>query len=95
MCGPFSPLQNINKAKSQELHDKIVADQREHAKVSAWIAKIERWQRKVNKGMWVGEQPDKCGSWNLKCTQEMQQENHNSRLDMCAEDLKDPNNRLP
>ena len=65
MCGPFSSLQHINKSKSPELCNKIVREQREHAKLAAWIAKIEKWQTQENKGLWVGEQPHKCGSWDL------------------------------
>ena len=65
MCGPFSSMQNINMSKGPELRNKILAEQREHAKVSAWIAKIERWQRTVNRGEWLGEQPHNCGSWQL------------------------------
>ena len=67
------------------------------AKLIDWTAKQERWQRDVNKGHWLGEQPEKCGSWNLRQTQEMQRENYNNVFDMCNEDaagLKDlPTNR--
>ena len=35
MCGPFSSIQNINLSKGPELRNKILAEQREHAKVSA------------------------------------------------------------
>ena len=69
MCSPFSSLQNLNLAKGGELRDRVLHDQREHAKVSAWISQIEKWQRKVNKGMWIGELPHKCGSWKLQCLQ--------------------------
>ena len=95
MCSPFSSLQHINLSKSPELRNKILAEQREHAKVNAWIAKIEKWQRTVNKGMWLGEQPHKCGSWKLACMQEMQRVNHNTYFDMCSEGLKDPDSGLP
>ena len=44
MCSPFSSLQDVNLAKGEELGNKILKEQREHAKVSAWIAKIGRWQ---------------------------------------------------
>ena len=43
--------------------------------------------------MWLGEQPERCGSWDLRATQEMQRENWNTVFDMCNEDaagLKDP-----
>ena len=95
MCSPFSSMQSINLSKGGELRDKVLHDQREHAKVSAWISQIERWQRKVNKGMWIGEQPHKCGSWNLQSLQEMQRESYNACMDMCTEDPKDPYNSLP
>ena len=49
MCSPFSALQRTKVAKGGDLADRILKDQREHAKVSAWIAKIERWQRTQNK----------------------------------------------
>ena len=88
-------MQNINLSKGGDLRNRILHAQREHAKVSAWIAKIERWQRKVNKGMWVGEQPKACGSWNLRCTQEMQRENYNTCLDMCTEDDFDRKLKAP
>ena len=81
--------------KSEELKQRILQEQREHAKVSAWIARIERWQRTVNKGHWLGEQPDTCGSWILPCLQEMQRENLNTSFDMCTEGLQDPLNKLP
>ena len=51
MRSPFSSLQHINLSKSTELRNKSLAGQCEHAKVNAWIAKIEKWQRTVNKGM--------------------------------------------
>ena len=72
MCSPFSSIQPLNLAKGGELRNRILQEQREHAKLSAWIAKLECWQRTANKGMWIGEQPDGCGSWKLGCTQEMQ-----------------------
>ena len=55
MCGPFSSMQNINLNKGPELRNQILKAQREHAKVSAWISKMERWQRNVNKGHWLGD----------------------------------------
>ena len=67
-----SSMQHLNLREGEDLRNRVLAEQREHAKVSDWIAKMERWQRKVNKGTWVGEQPRNCGSWELKCTQEMQ-----------------------
>ena len=82
MCDPFSQMQNINLAKGGLT-----------AEIIDWTAKEERWQRRVNKGHWLGEQPEKCGSWNLSATQEMQQENYNIVFDMCSEQaaaLKDP-----
>ena len=33
MCSPYSSMQHINMAKSPELHNKILQEQREHAKV--------------------------------------------------------------
>ena len=95
MCGPFSAMQNINLTRSPELRDRILEAQRQHTKVSAWIAKVEKWQRTVNRGHWLGEQPAQCRSWKSDCLQEMQQENLNTYLDMCAEDLKDPQIGLP
>ena len=95
MCGPFSTMQNINLSKGPELRDRILKMQHEHAKVSAWIARIEDWQRHVNKGQWLGEQPDKCGSWKLRCMQPMQEANYNTLFDMCTEDLADPLSNKP
>jgi hypothetical protein len=83
MCGPFSQFQNINMAKGPDWMSKILELRKAHMKVSAWIARQERWQRLENKGHWIGEQPARCGSWNLKCLQEMQEENYNTYFDMC------------
>ena len=40
MCGPFSSLIHVSMGKSDELKEKILREQRDHAKVSAWIARI-------------------------------------------------------
>ena len=90
MCGPFSQFQNINMAKGPEWMTKILELRKAHMKVSAWIARQERWQRLENKGHWIGEQPARCGSWNLKCLQEMQEENYNTYFDMCSVGLTCP-----
>jgi hypothetical protein len=90
MCGPFSQFQNINMAKSPEMRNKIIDLRKAHKKVSAWIARQEQWQRLVNKGHWIGEQPARCGSWNLQCLQEMQEESYNTDFDMCSVGLTCP-----
>ena len=76
--------------KNPEIRSKILGVRKAHKKVSAWIARQEKWQRLVNKGHWVGEQPARCGSWNLQCLQEVQEENHNTYFDMCSVGLTCP-----
>jgi hypothetical protein len=72
------------------MRNKILDLRKAHKKVSAWIARQEQWQRLVNKGHWIGEQPARCGSWNLQCLQEMQEENYNTDFDMCSVGLTCP-----
>ena len=62
--------------------EKILEKRKSHSKLINWIARQERWQRKRN-GHWLGEQPERCGSWSLGATQEMQRENWNTVFDMC------------
>ena len=98
MCDPYSTMQNNNLAKGGLTEARILDMRKSHAKLVDWIAKQERWQREVNKGHWLGEQPEKCGSWNLRATQEMQRDNFNTVFDMCNEDaagLKDPPTHRP
>ena len=40
MCGPYSSMQKVNLAKGGETRNKILRDQREHAKVSAFISTL-------------------------------------------------------
>ena len=98
MCDPYSKIRNVNFAKGGLTEAKILDMRKSHAKLVAWIAKQERWQREVNKGHWLGEQPEKCGSWNLRATQEMRRGNYNTVFDMCNADaagLKDPQANRP
>ena len=90
MYSPFSSTQNFNLGKGGALRDRILKEQRKHKKVNIWIAEKEKWQREVNKGEWLGEQPATCGSWKFDCMQPMQRENYNTLFDMCSEELKDP-----
>ena len=62
MCDPFSSWQHVNMGKGELTAEKILEKRRTHGKLVDWIAKIERWQRTVNKRHWPGEQPEKCGS---------------------------------
>ena len=78
MCDPFSQVQNLNIGRGGLTAEKILEKRRTHSKLVEWIAKQERWQRTANKGHWLDEQPEKCGSWNLTATQEMQRENYNT-----------------
>ena len=42
MCGPFSAMQQLNLFKGGELRDRILAQRKQHTKVSEWIAKVEK-----------------------------------------------------
>ena len=98
MCDPFSSRQNVNIARGGITAENILEKRKTHTKLNDWIARQERWQRTQNKGHWLGEQPQTCGSWKLQSTQEMQQENYNIVFDMCNEGaaaLVDPPTGLP
>ena len=81
MCDPFSSMQNINIAKGGLTAEKILEKRKALAKLIEWIARQERRQRTRN-CHWLGEQPERCGSWDLSATQEMQRENWNTVFDV-------------
>ena len=85
MCDPFCSWTHVNVARGGQAATNILQARQAHAKLINWIAKIERWQRTENKGHWLGEQPETCGSWGLRAMQEMQRENWNTVLVMCNE----------
>ena len=69
-------------SKSDDLAAKIIASQKLIRPLIAWIVKIERHQRERGK-LFLAEQPQGCGSWNLKETATMQAKNWSTILDMC------------
>ena len=89
-------MQNVNIGKGGLTAEKILEKRKSQSKLVEWIAKQERWQR-TRHAHWLGEQPERCGSWDLRATQEVQRENYNTVFDMCNEEaagLKDqPTNR--
>ena len=89
MCDPFSSRNNVNITRGGLTAEKILEKRRTHCKLIDWIAKQERWQR-TRGAQWLGEQPEKCGSWDLHATQEMQRENYNTVFDMCNEQAAEP-----
>ena len=93
-CDPQSSWQHVNVAKGDDVAKKIYAKQKLHLPLVEWIAKVERWQRQRGK-LFVGEQPGNCGSWKLPQTQEMQENNWCTMLDMCRFGLKDPFDKMP
>ncbi len=81
-CDPWSLIQNVNIAKSEEFAAQVRLVRTRRLAMLRWIARVQSWQER-RRAHFLVENPSTSLAWKQFCMRAMQEENYVTITDLC------------
>ncbi len=94
MCDPWSLIQNVNIAKSEDFAQRLRTERIRHLAMLRWVGRVQQWQVRRH-GQFLVENPSTSLVWKQFCLRRMQSDHYVTLADLCQFGWKDPETKLP